>query len=150
MAGHTFVSLHVHLVFSTRLREPMIGKEWQPRLYGYTGGIVRNLKCVLLAAGGMPDHVHYLVGMHQSVAPADLLRTIKANSSAWVHETIGLPSFAWQEGYGAFAVSKSSLEAAKNYINTQEEHHRTQTFKEELIKLLDKHEIPYDPRYVFD
>jgi REP element-mobilizing transposase RayT len=150
MAGHTFVCLHAHLVFSTKHREPLIDKAWQQRLYDYTGGIARNLRCVLLAAGGMPDHVHYLVGMHQTVAPADLVRTIKANSTTWVHETIGIKNFGWQEGYGAFAVSKSGLQPVKDYINSQEVHHKTMSFKDEFLAFLTKHEVDFDPRYVFE
>jgi putative transposase len=150
MAGHTFVCLHAHLVFSTKNREPLIDKAWQQRLYDYTGGIARNLRCVLLAAGGMPDHVHYLVGMHQSVAPADLLAKIKANSTTWVKDNTGCHSFSWQEGYGAYAVSKSNIDSVKHYIETQAEHHQNMSFKDEFLAFLTKHEVAFDPRYVFE
>jgi putative transposase len=143
------ICLHTHLVFSTKDRIPQIQVEWQQRLYEYIGGIVRAQKCRLIAAGGISDHVHLLVGMHQTVAPADLVRLVKSNSSGWVHDEFKAP-FAWQVKYGAFAVSKSGLEAVVQYINTQEEHHKHMTFKEEYLGFLERHEIEYDPRYVFE
>jgi putative transposase len=143
------VCLHNHFVFSTKDREPQIAKEWQARLYAYIGGIARANRCHLVAAGGIGDHVHLLIGMHQSIAPSDLVRDIKANSSGWVHEELGAP-FAWQVKYGAFAVSKSGVAAVTEYINRQEEHHRTMTFQEEYLGLLKRHEIEFDPRYVFE
>jgi putative transposase len=139
-----------HIVFSTKHREPLIRPEWQDRLYGYIGGILRENKCMLLCAGGMPDHVHLLSMQHQTVTLADMLREIKAHSSRWVHEEIGDKGFRWQRGYGAFAVSFSAMDAVKQYIRTQEEHHRSMTYKEELVKLLIKHNIDHDDRYMWD
>ncbi len=143
------ISLHTHFVFSTKERAPQITEQWRERLYAYIGGIVRNADCRLIDAGGMSDHIHLLIGMHQSIAPADLMRLVKSNSSGWVHEDIKAP-FEWQKKYGAFSVSKSGLDAVIHYINTQEEHHRTMTFQEEYLELLKRHEIDYDPRYVFE
>jgi len=143
------ISLHSHFVFSTKHREPLIAHEWQQRLYEFIGGIARNKKCRLIAAGGMSDHVHLLIGMHQSIAPADLMRVIKSNSSVWVHEELK-QVLDWQNSYGAFSVSKSGLDDVINYINSQDEHHRTMSFKDEYLAFLKKHEIDFDPRYVFD
>jgi putative transposase len=119
------------------------------RLYSYIGGIVREKKCRLIAAGGINDHVHLLVGMHQSIAPAELVRDVKANSSGWVHDELKAP-FEWQAKYGAFAVSKSGLEGVVEYISTQAEHHKRRTFQEEYLEFLKRHGIEYDPRYVFE
>jgi putative transposase len=143
------ISLHNHFVFSTKDRKPRIANDWQSRLYAYIGGIVREKKCHLVAAGGINDHVHLLIGMHQTIAPSDLIRDIKSNSSGWVHEELGIP-FAWQVKYGAFAVSKSNVNAVAEYINTQEKHHRTMSFQEEYLEFLKRHEIDFDPRYVFE
>src|SRR5437899_1452999 len=105
----SFVCLNYHLVFSTRGREPLLTAEILPRLYQYVGGYLRAENARLLAAGGMPDHVHWLVSLHQQTSVADALRGIKSNSSKWVHETYpDLRGFAWQTGYGAFAVSYSN------------------------------------------
>ena len=143
------VALHTHFVFSTKHREPTIVPQWWPRLYEYIGGIVRNSNCRLIAAGGAADHIHLLIGMHQSVAPADLMRLVKCNSSGWVHDELKCPC-EWQNSYGAFAVSKSGLDSVIDYVNTQEEHHRGMTFEEEYLAFLKKHGVEHDPKYVFE
>jgi REP element-mobilizing transposase RayT len=147
----SFASLHCHIIFSTKNRLPSIDAAWQPRLYEYIGGILRNEKCVLSAAGGMPDHVHLLVSMSREIAVADLLRLIKANSSKWIHETFPAShAFAWQAGYGAFSVSDSGRDAVKKYIAGQAEHHRVRTFQEEFIEFLKRHEIEYNEKYIWE
>src|SRR5262249_19659636 len=123
----------------------------QPRLYEYFGGILRNHNGVLLAAGGIPDHVHLLVGLHRETCVAEAVRLIKANSSKWIHESYtDLAHFAWQTGYGAFTVSYSHLDRVKAYLARQEEHHRLQSFKDEFLAFLDRHHIPYDEKYIWD
>ena len=99
----------------------------------------------------MPDHVHLLVSLDRQVAIADALRIIKANSSRWVHETFPtLSGFAWQAGYGAFAVSYSHLDRVKAYLPRQAQHHRRMTFQEEFLAFLQRHGISYDERYLWD
>jgi putative transposase len=146
----SFGSLHCHLVFSTKHRLPQITDELQPRLFEYVGGILRNHGCALVAAGGMPDHVHWLVSMSRTLAVADAVRIVKSNSSGWVHDQIGLREFQWQEGYGAFAVSYSSIEGVKEYIANQAEHHRVGTFQDEFREFLRRHHLEWDERYVWD
>ena len=147
----SFVSFHVHLVFSTKNRAPSIDDKLSPRLYDYLGGIVHNLDGSLLSAGGMPDHVHLLCSLGKQSAIADFLRTIKANSSKWIHETFPpRRDFAWQRGYGAFAVSVSNIEPVRQYIARQPEHHRTQSFQDEFRALLKRHNIDWDERYMWD
>ena len=147
----SLVSLNVHIVFSTKHREPFIDGDLAPRLYGYMGGIVRNTASVLLAIGGVEDHVHLLVSLGRQVCIADLIRDVKSNSSLWVHETFPeRAKFAWQSGYGAFTVSKSVVERVKGYIAIQEEHHKRETFQEEYLKFLKEHDLEYDERYVRD
>ena len=105
----SYVCLPVHVVFSTKNRVPFIQPEWEDRLYGYIGGIARAEKCVLLAAGGMADHVHLLISWSKEKSVAEVLRVLKSNSSRWIHETLtSQADFAWQTGYGAFAVSQSN------------------------------------------
>jgi REP element-mobilizing transposase RayT len=104
-----------------------------------------------VAAGGMPDHVHLLVSLDRQVSIAETVRDIKANSSGWVHETFpGLSHFAWQAGYGAFAVSYSHMDRVKAYLAHQAEHHRRMTFQEEFITFLKRHGFEYDERFVWD
>ncbi len=121
------------------------------RLYDYIGGTLRGNKCGLLDAGGMPDHVHLLVSLARDLSTADLLRLVKCNSSRWVHETFpGMHGFAWQTGYGAFAVSVSQLDAVKAYIAHQEEHHRTRSYQDEFRAFLRTHGQEWDEQYVWD
>lgn len=147
----SFVSIYVHIIFSTKNREPWLTAEYLPRVLEYIGGTVRVDRTVLLAAGGMPDHIHLLVSFGKQTDAADLVRLIKANSSKWIHETFpGLQSFAWQAGYAAFSVSQSNRDAVKKYIENQEEHHRTRTFQDEYRQFLTAHGIAFDEQYVWD
>lgn len=99
----------------------------------------------------MPDHVHFLVGMHQTVSPSDLMRVVKANTSKWVHETMStLPHFGWQDGFGAFSLGRSQVEAITRYINTQAEHHKERSFQDEFRHMLEQHNLEYDERYIWD
>jgi REP element-mobilizing transposase RayT len=147
----SFAAVHIHIVFSTKNREPTITPALAPRLYEYLGGTARGLKCPLVTAGGVADHVHLLTSLGREVAIAELVRDLKAGSSRWVHETFGdRPGFAWQAGYAAFAVSGSVVEQVVRYIANQEEHHRTRTFQDEYRDFLRRHGIEWDERYVWD
>jgi len=146
----SFASLHCHLVFSTKHREPYTDAELQPRLFEYIGGIGRNNNCPLIAAGGIPDHVHLLVSLPRTLSVSDAVRLIKTNSSSWIHDELGLRDFEWQTGYGAFAVSYSNIEQVKSYLANQAEHHRRQTFQEEFLELLRRHNLTWDERYIWD
>jgi putative transposase len=147
----SFVCMHCHIIFSMKNREPLISPVVAPRLYEYIGGIVRNAKSKLAAAGGVADHVHLMVSLGKQEALADAVRNIKSNSSRWIHEAFSsLRGFAWQAGYGAFAVSYSNLDEVKGYIANQHKHHRVRTFQEEFLALLKRHGIEYDERYIWD
>jgi putative transposase len=144
----TYLSLHYHLVFSTKNRELLIAPEWRARLHDYLGGTVRGMGGFPEGIGGMADHVHLLVGLRATHCLADVMRELKKASSAWVHDEIGLRGFAWQEGYAAFTVSATSREAVRHYISHQEEHHRVRSCREELVEMLNKAGVQYDPRYL--
>jgi REP element-mobilizing transposase RayT len=148
----SFVSLHFHLIFSTKDRAPLISSEVQPRLFEYIGGILRAERSVLEAAGGVEDHVHLLVSLDQQLSVSTALRVIKAGSSRWVRETFPatLSGFAWQAGYGAFTVSHSHREKVRAYLSRQAEHHRTVTFQDEFLAFLRRHGIAYEERYLWD
>ena len=147
----TYSQLLLHVVFSTKGREPWIAGELTPDLYAYIGGIVRAERGTLLAAGGVEDHVHLYLRWRTDGSISDLMRTVKARSSLWVYQTRpALEHFAWQEGYSIFSVSKSREEAIRAYIAGQAEHHRQESFKSELLALLRRHGVEFDERYVFD
>ncbi|MEX2114567.1 MAG: IS200/IS605 family transposase [Pirellulales bacterium] len=146
----SFGSLHCHIVFSTKQRRPYINDDVQPRLFAYIGGIVGNHSSSLIAAGGMPDHVHLLVSLGRTLAVADGVRLIKSNSSAWLHDEVGMAGFQWQEGYGAFAVSYSHIDLVKSYLADQRQHHHRATLQDEFRQLLRRHNIEWDERYVWD
>jgi putative transposase len=146
----SFGSLHCHLVFSTKQRLPQITADIQPRLFEYIGGILRNHSSCLIAAGGMPDHVHLLVSLGRTVAAAEAVRLIKSNSSAWMHNELSLPDFRWQDGYGAFAVSYSTIDSVKLYLANQVQHHTHKTFQDEFLEFLRRHELEWDERYIWD
>ncbi len=143
------IKLLVHCVFSTKHREPLLGDAWRPDLHSYIGGILRNRRCDLLAAGGIEDHIHLLIRMTAVLELADMIRDVKSNSSAWCHER-GDRGFAWQSGYGAFSVSPTHVPAVTAYIANQREHHRAATFQEEYLDFLHRYEMEYDERYVGD
>ena len=145
----THLSLHYHLVFSTKNRVPMITKEWRTDLHAYLGGIVRGIKGVPLAIGGIEDHVHLLVGLRATHRLDYVLRDVKADSSSWVHEVVGRKKFEWQAGYLGVTVSPSEIERVRNYVLNQEEHHRRRTFQEEYLEMLRLSGIEYDERYVW-
>ena len=147
----SLAAAYCHIVFSTKQREHLISEDIAEQLYPYFGGILRERRCVLLIAGGMPDHVHLLVSLSREITIADTLRDLKTNSSRWIHESFpSRRTFAWQTGYAAFSVSASQLPTVKRYIAQQREHHEKQSFQDEYRQLLDKHGIEYDERYVWD
>ena len=143
----TYLSLHYHLVFTTKNREGVIAPEWRSRLHEYLGGTIAGLGGVPQGVGGVSDHVHLLVGLKSTHCLADVLRELKKASSVWVHEQIGLQSFAWQEGYAAFTVSATARPSVQQYIANQEEHHRERSSQEELLDMLAKAGVEYDSRY---
>lgn len=144
----TFSSLHYHLVFGTKHRQPLVKEPWRSRLHQYLGGTTRGLGGKPLRINGVSDHVHLLVGLKPTHRPCDFIRELKKSSSAWVHEEVGLKSFSWQEGYAAFSVGWRERLGIATYIDNQEEHHRSQSFQEELIGLLDEAEIKFDMNYL--
>jgi REP element-mobilizing transposase RayT len=146
----SYTCLLYHLVFSTKDREPWLQAELRPRLWAYLSGALRSEGGFCLLANGVVDHVHLLARLRQDKAVSDVLRSIKANSSGWIHDAFSkLRGFHWQAGYGAFTVSQSQTEMVRRYIANQEAHHRKLTFQEEFLTLLKAHEIEYDERHLW-
>ena len=146
--SHTFSKNHQHMVFSTAGRRRTITKNIQRKVWAYMAGICRNHRLFVKTIGGMEDHVHLLIEIPPSVSVAKAVQLIKSNSSKWLNETG--KHFAWQKGYAAFSVSASNIGTVVNYIRNQEQHHRRMTFEEELVALLKKHDVKYDPEDLFD
>lgn len=150
MSG-TYSQLLLHAVFSTKHREPWLTDEIVRRLYPYMAGVIQAERGILYDIGGIEDHVHLYFRWRTDDSIANLLRTVKANSSGWIHKNWpALRTFAWQEGYGVFSVSKSQEQAVKSYIARQHEHHQQTDFQSEFLKMLRAHDVEFDERYVFD
>jgi putative transposase len=148
--AHSYTSSLFHCVFSTKERRRIITPDLQDRLWPYLGGIAREIGAKGLAAGGVEDHVHLLLSMPSTLAIAKVIQVVKGNSSKWIHDSFPEHrAFAWQAGYGAFSIGISQLEPTVQYIHTQKEHHRNKTFQEEFLAILKKHNIEYDPRFVW-
>ena len=126
----------------------MIRDEIRQRVFEYLGGIIRQQRGIAVAIGGMPDHVHLLVGWKTDVAISELMRELKASSSKWIHsEFPEMVTFAWQDGYSIFSVSKSVEDDVKAYIENQAEHHKQRDSKAELRKLLERHQVQFNEQY---
>jgi putative transposase len=145
--GSTFYSLHYHVLFSTKERRPFLRSEWRARAHEYLGGTIRGLGGVAEAVGGVEDHVHLLVSLKTTQAPADLTRELKKASSVWISENFER-GFSWQEGYTIFTVSWTHGQALRRYIAGQEAHHQRNSFMDELKRFLEKNGVSYDPKYL--
>jgi putative transposase len=148
--ANTYSHCYNHFVFSTKNRARLISQDIDQRIWAYMGGIARNHGLAAIQIGGFDDHVHALIGSPPAIAPSQIARWIKGDSSLWIHgEFSHLSKFAWQDGYGVFAVSKSHVPKVIEYINNQRKHHQKRTFEDEYVEMLRLHEIDYDDRYLF-
>lgn len=149
--ANTYRQIYIQVVFAVSGRENLIAKEWKDELYKYIVGIVTNHGQKLLAINGVGDHVHILLNIKPNVALSELVRDIKANSSRWINER-GLVrgKFQWQEGFGAFSYSVSQMDDVISYIHRQEAHHRETSFKKEYLTYLNRFNVDFDDKYVFD
>jgi len=149
--ANTYTQIYIQIVFAVKGRQNLISKENREELHKFITGIVSNRGQKLFAIFAMPDHVHILVSMSPNVSISDLVRDIKAGSSKFINDKKWINGkFNWQEGYGAFSYSKSGVDNVVKYILNQEEHHKKKTFKEEYLDFLEKFEIEYDSKYLFE
>ena len=149
--ANTYSQIHVQAVFAVAGRRSLIQPDWKEELFKYISGIFREQKQKLLAIGGVEDHIHLLFGVRPNIAISNLLRDVKANSSAFVNESQFVRGrFNWQEGFGAFSYSKSHIDIVTKYVLNQEKHHANRTFKEEYVRLLDRFEVSYEDRFLFE
>ena len=149
--ANTYTQIYIHIVFSVKHRQSLIEPHFKDELLKYITGIIQDEGLKLLAINSMPDHIHIFIGLDNNIAISNLVRKIKINSSKLVNSKGLSPNkFYWQKGYGAFSYSKSHKKRVINYILNQEKHHQNKSFKEEYIKLLDRFNIKYDEKYLFD
>ena len=148
---NSYSKIYIQIVFAVKGRSNLINKDHREELHKYMSGVVRNRDQKMLAVFCMPDHTHMLIGMKPSISVSDLVRDVKASSSGFINDQKWVvDKFNWQGGFGAFSYSRSQIDRVIKYILNQEEHHRKKTFKEEYLELLDKFEIEYDERYLFE
>jgi putative transposase len=147
----SLAKIYIHAIFSTRNREPRLADAWREELFRVMGGLINQTGCQSLIVGGIADHIHMLFLLGRTITIAEMIGQTKSSSSAWINETHGiLTAFHWQSGYAAFSVSDSNVEAVREYIRLQPEHHVRQSFQEELREWLTRYGIDWDERYVWD
>ncbi len=148
--ANTYSALYFHIVFSTKNREPWLKADPAPRVWEILGGIARDHRMTPIQIGGFDDHVHALVSSPPALAVSKAVQYLKGVSSKWIHEEMrGFKAFAWQDGYGAFTVSKSQIASVVNYIRDQRNHHAKLSFQDEFRAMLQKHDLEFDERYVW-
>ncbi|MFB9296294.1 IS200/IS605 family transposase [Persicitalea jodogahamensis] len=151
MAAGTFHQIYIQVIFAVKGRESLILPVWEEELYKYITGIVQNKGQKMLAINGMPDHLHFFIGMRPTCCLSDLVREVKKSSNAFIKEKkFTRFKFEWQEGYGAFSYSSSGLDPVIQYIRNQKEHHKKRTFKEEYKDFLEKFKIEFKEEFLFD
>ena len=149
--GQSLVQNYIHLVFSTKYRQPLIQPPYEQELHAYIGGVCKALGCRVLIVGGYVDHIHILCMLSQKIALMTLVQKVKAHSSKWMKtKDDQLQNFYWQDGYGAFSVNPKKVDVVKRYIENQHEHHRQKTFQREYRQILKQYKIDYDERYVWE
>jgi REP element-mobilizing transposase RayT len=148
---NTYTQIHLHFVFAVKYRQALIHELIRVRIEKYITGIVQNTGHKLLAIYCMPDHAHLFIGFRPNQSMADLMREVKSRSSDFINkEKLTADKFSWQEGYGAFSYSHSHVQAVIDYVIHQPEHHQKMTFREEYLELLEKFEVSYEEKYLFD
>ncbi len=149
--ANTYTQLYIQIVFTVKGRQNLLPKQHREELHKYITGIISNRNQKLLSIFAMPDHIHLLVGIKPDITISDLVRDIKAGSSKFITNNNWVRGkFHWQEGFGAFSYSRSQIDKVIDYILNQEKHHKIKSFKEEYMEILDKFEIAYNDKYLFD
>ena len=149
--ANTYTQLYVHIIFAVKGRQNLISTNWKDEIYKYITGIITNKEQKLIAINGMPDHIHILIGLKPDKSISDLVRDIKSNSSKFINDKKWINGrFEWQTGFGAFSYSHSQLTNVINYIQRQEEHHKTKTFKEEYTEFLKLFNVEFKKEHLFN
>jgi putative transposase len=152
MKPGTFTQLHIHIVFAVKHRECLLNISQREEIFKYIGGILEHKKCKNLIVNGYSDHIHIFAGLNPQISISELVHDIKISSTHFINQIKGwfFHNFAWQDGYGAFSYSRSQVKDVYNYILNQESHHGKRPFREEYIDLLNRFEVEYDEKYLFE
>jgi REP element-mobilizing transposase RayT len=145
----TYTKIYIHIGFAVKERNSLIKPVWEEQLFKYITGIVQNREQKMLAINGMPDHIHFLIGMKPNCNLSDLVREVKKSSNQFIRISNYCNNFYWQHGFGAFSYGQSQLNTVIGYIMNQKEHHKKISFKDEYLNLLQKLKIDYEEKYIF-
>jgi putative transposase len=149
--ANTYHQVYIQCVFAVKYRDAVIDKKWRSLLLGVIGNLINETGCKTIIANGIEDHIHCFVGLKPAISISDLMKTVKAKSSKYINDNhLTKKRFEWQEGFGVFSYSQSHIDKVFKYIANQEKHHKKKTFKEEYLKFLEKFNVPYDERYIFE
>ncbi|MBD0723600.1 transposase [Flavobacterium sp. L1I52] len=149
--ANTYRQIYVQFVFAVKYREAVVANEWKSTLFGVIGNLINETGCKTIIVNGVEDHVHCFLGLKPTVSISELMKTVKAKSSKYINDhNLTKSRFEWQEGYGAFSYGHSQIDVVYKYIANQEEHHKKKTFKEEYLEFLDKFQVPFDEKYLFE
>jgi len=148
--ANTYHQIYLQTVFAVKYRLAIIDTSWRNQLYGVIGNLINEANCKTIIVNGVEDHIHCFIGLRPVVSVSELMKTVKAKSSKYVNDHALAPErFEWQDGYGVFSYSQSHVDAVFKYIQNQEEHHKTRTFRKEYLDLLKKFKVEYDEQYIF-
>ena len=149
--ANTFTQMYIQIIFCPKGRENLIHSDFEERLYQYITGIVKERELKLIAINGMPDHLHIFIGFNPTIKIADLVGDIKTGASKFLKSKRLVPgTFSWQRGYGCFSYAHSQIDSVAKYVMNQKEHHRKKSFRAEYLQLLQKFEIEYEEKYLFE
>ena len=149
--ANTYHQVYIQVVFAVKYREAIIADEWKSTLFGVIGNLINEAGCKTIIVNGVEDHVHCFLGLKPTVSISELMKTVKAKSSKYINDhNLTMSRFEWQEGYGAFSYGHSQINVVYKYIANQEEHHKKQTFKDEYLEFLDKFQVSFDEKYIFE
>jgi putative transposase len=148
--ANSYSQMYVHTIFAVKYRNALIKKDWSGNLYAVIGNLIKEKGCKPIIINGVQDHIHCFIGLKPVVSVSELMQVVKGRSSKYINDYSLTPGhFEWQEGYGAFTYAHSQISTVCNYIENQEAHHETETFRIEYMKFLEKFEVPFDERYIF-
>jgi REP element-mobilizing transposase RayT len=149
--ANTYHQVYIQTVFAVKYREAIHHKDWRKDVFAVIGNLINETGCKTIIVNGVEDHVHCFFGLKPAISISDLMKIVKARSSKYINDHHLLSNrFEWQEGYGAFSYSHSQIKNVFKYIENQEAHHTKESFHKEYIRILDKLEIPYNERYIFE
>jgi putative transposase len=149
--ANTYHQIYIQCVFVVKYREAIIDKVWRSTLLGVIGNLINETGCKTIIINGVEDHIHCFLGLKPVVSISELLKTVKAKSSKYINDhQLTKKRFEWQEGYAVFSYGHSQIDQVCKYITNQEVHHKRQTFKEEYLEFLEKFDVAYDERYIFE